>query len=268
MIQIVSFGGGTNSTGMLVGMYERGERPDAIWFADTGGEKPHTYQHIKDVSDWCESVGFPRIETLSGPTVWGPQMVRDGSLEAECLRLGTLPSKAFGFSQCSVKWKLEPANKRLKMYLNEHGLTQDDVIRCVGFDAGEPQRYERAVGLLERNPKMVRQRFPLIEWDWDRDDCIAAIQRAGLKQPGKSSCFFCPSSKKAELREMQIFYPDLLNRALEMERRAMAGEGQATAAKCGLGRSFVWGDFINAELDQLEMFSDAGVPEIDCGCID
>jgi len=44
---VVSFGGGTNSTAMLVGMWERGERPDAILFADTGGEKPHTYQHAR-----------------------------------------------------------------------------------------------------------------------------------------------------------------------------------------------------------------------------
>ena len=35
---VVSFGGGTNSTAMLVGMSERGIIPDAILFADTGGE--------------------------------------------------------------------------------------------------------------------------------------------------------------------------------------------------------------------------------------
>ena len=38
MKTIVSYGGGTNSTAMLVGLWERGERPDAIVFADTGGE--------------------------------------------------------------------------------------------------------------------------------------------------------------------------------------------------------------------------------------
>jgi len=45
----VSFGGGTNSTAMLIGLWERGIRPDFITFEDTGGEKPHTYKHIEDM---------------------------------------------------------------------------------------------------------------------------------------------------------------------------------------------------------------------------
>ena len=35
-----------------------------------------------------------------------------------------------------------------------------------------------------------------MEWGWDRDRCIRAIQEAGLPLPGKSSCFFCPSMKR------------------------------------------------------------------------
>ena len=264
---IISFGGGTNSTAMIVGLHERGERPDAIWFADTGGEKPHTYNHIAVASAWCESVGFPKIEMLAGREVWGPQMVKDGSLEAECLRLGTLPSKAFGFSQCSIKWKLEPAKRMLKLYLAANpSVRHEDVVRCVGFDAGEPHRYERAKGIMERNPALTRERWPLIEWDWGREECVEAIARAGLPQPGKSACFFCPSSKKPELLELKTVYPALALRAIEMERKAMAGEGQATTARCGLGRSFVWGEYLADPASCAT--SDAGTPETDCGCYD
>ena len=42
----VSFGGGTNSTAMLCGMYERGIKPDLLMFADTGSEYPQTYEHV------------------------------------------------------------------------------------------------------------------------------------------------------------------------------------------------------------------------------
>ena len=48
-ISVVSFGGGVNSSAMLIGMHERGITPDAILFSDTGGEKPETYQHIEDM---------------------------------------------------------------------------------------------------------------------------------------------------------------------------------------------------------------------------
>lgn len=40
---VVSYGGGTNSTALLVGMVNNKIIPDAIIFADTGGEKPETY---------------------------------------------------------------------------------------------------------------------------------------------------------------------------------------------------------------------------------
>ena len=46
MITVASFGGGTDSTAMLIGMWQRKEPVDLILFADTGGEKPHTYKYI------------------------------------------------------------------------------------------------------------------------------------------------------------------------------------------------------------------------------
>lgn len=42
-MNIVSFGGGTNSTAMIIGMYLHKIPVDLILFADTGGEQPHTY---------------------------------------------------------------------------------------------------------------------------------------------------------------------------------------------------------------------------------
>ena len=36
-MNLVSFGGGTNSTAMLIGMFERQIPVDLILFADTGG---------------------------------------------------------------------------------------------------------------------------------------------------------------------------------------------------------------------------------------
>jgi hypothetical protein len=85
---VVSYGAGTNSTAMLVGLHERGERPDLILFADTGGERPETYRHRGAVSDWCESVGFPRIVTVA----------EGQDLETDCLTRGALPGIAYGFS--------------------------------------------------------------------------------------------------------------------------------------------------------------------------
>lgn len=275
MKTIVSYGGGTNSTALLVGLLERGERPDAITFADTGSEKPHTYEHVKTVNDWCLRVGFPEIETLRGDM---PQQLIDGTLERECFRLGKLPAKAYGFSSCSDKWKMEPQRRYNRAFAEKHGIAMSDITRLIGFDADEHSRVERGRAMAHKKP--VREEYPLYDWGWGREECVEAIARAGLPQPGKSACFFCPSAKKPELIDLRERYPDLMARALEMERIALAGEGPAPATTCkGLGRSFNWGEWLQQadELAALEadfasrqmcLFSDAGVPEIDCGCYD
>jgi len=266
---IVSYGGGTNSTAMLIGLKERGVTPDAITFADTGGEKPYTYEHINQVNNWCISSGFPEITILKGSM---PQQIIDGTLENECLRLGTLPSKAYGYSSCADKWKMNPQRKYDKEFASINGISLREIMRMIGFDADEHSRVARGLELADRKP--VNESYPLYEWGWGREDCIEAISRAGLKQPGKSACFFCPSSKKPEILELQKLYPDLLSRAIEIERKALAGEGraQATTGK-GLGRSFNWGAFLlDVGVSKLDIntakLSDAGIPEMDCGCYD
>lgn len=262
---VMSYGGGTNSTAMLVGLHERRERPDYITFADTGSEQEYTYTHMNAVNSWLKSIGFPTI-TVVKPTQ--PQMVADGSLLVECERLGRLPSKAYGNGSCSMKWKVEPQNRWNRRMAESLGIEQSDITRLVGYDADEINRYERAVALADKQPTKLR--FPLIEWDWGRDECVEAISRAGLPQPGKSSCVMCPSMKKHEILTLQKDYPITFARVLAMERRAMNGEGQAPQSMCGLGRSFSWNEFIK-ELEnptQKCFFSDAGTPEVDCGCYD
>ena len=263
MITIVSYGGGTNSCAMLQGLFERGERPDYITFADTGSEKPHTYEHIDLVSAWCLGVGFPEVTVVKGRQ---PQMVEDGSLHIDCIRKGTLPSKAYGFSGCSHKWKIEPQAIFNREIAKKLGIQLSDIIRLIGFDAGEPNRVSR--GIESNKNRQVQERYPLYEWDWGREECVSAIQRMGLPQPGKSACFMCPSSKKHEILELRDRYPDLFAIAIEMERKALAGEGQAEASRCGLGRSFKWAEFVAMSDAQKQLFCDAGTPDMDCGCYD
>lgn len=265
MITVMSYGGGTNSTAMLVGLCERKERPDYITFADTGSEQLYTYDHMRKVNEWLKSIGFPVI-TIVKPTQ--PMMVSDGSLFNESVRLGRLPSKAYGNGSCSLKWKVEPQNKWNRRLANDLGIDLSDITRLVGYDADEPERYERAVALADK--QQTKLRFPLIEWNWGRDECMEAIHRAGLPQPGKSSCVMCPSMKKHEILTLRKNYPLVFDLVLAMEKRAMNGEGQAPQSRSGLGRTFSWNEFIT-EYDKSNgacSLSSAGVQETDCGCYD
>lgn len=230
---VVSYGGGTNSTAMLVGMWGRGERPDLILFADTGGEKPHTYEHLTKMQEWCFGVDFPPIVTVKSP---------NETLEQSCLRMKCLPSVAYGFKTCSQRFKKEPQDKYLRSLKIE-----GPIVKLFGFDADEPHRAKAILG----------NRYPLIEWGWGRHECEQAIKRAGLPLPGKSACFFCPSSKKEEILDLKRNYPDLFARAIAMEDNA-----ELTSVK-GLGRSFSWKEFVYGDPRQERLFPEIEIP---CDC--
>ena len=246
---IVSFGGGTNSTAMLVGLHERGIRPDFITFADTGGERPHTYRHINDVQKWLVKIGFPKVVTVKKVDKNGDVM----TLEQDCLQGEKLPALAYGFKQCSQKFKIQPQDK----YYNNLPATKAEwkagrkIAKYIGFDANESRRAK------DYDDTKYNLEYPLIEWGWDRAKCVEAIERAGLPQPGKSSCFYCPASTNTEIRETNALYPELMKRAIAMEKNA-----HLTHVK-GLGRRFSWESVIATD----DMFADAYI-DMACGCYD
>lgn len=261
-VWVVSYGGGTNSTAILIGMAERGIQPALILFADTGDEKRHTYAHMKIMSDWCMTVfGIP-ITVVKNNL---PQARIDGSLYGECMRLGTMPAKVFGYSSCSMKWKVEPQMKYIREWLAANNVQH--IQHVIGYDLDEIHRMEKAEKAVSEkkasDPKFRQwetNRYLLIEWGWGRDECIQAIARHGIEQPGKSACFMCPSSKKPEVIVLKRDEPELYRAAIEMERRALAGEGQAPVARVdGLGRHWNWATFAG---------TDSASPDTDCGCYD
>lgn len=232
-MNIVSFGGGTNSAALLIGLYKHKIPIDLITFADTGAEHPHTYQFIEIINQWLAEHGMPQITVVQYVDRYGNRL----SLETECLRSHTLPSIAYGHKRCSQKHKIAPQEKFCNHYAPCREVWQrgEKVNRYIGYDAGEVKRYEHSRKYNEADKK-YHNRYPLIEeWGWNRDDCIREIKAAGLPQPGKSSCFFCPSMKKQEILYLKEHYPDLFNRAATLEENAICPDsvsagGAANAA--------------------------------------
>ncbi len=93
---------------------------------------------------------------------------------------------------------------------------------------------------------------------------MEAIERAGIPQPGKSSCFFCPSTRKRDVIQLAKDYPDLMARALAMEANMNAKKPGPVK---GLGRHFAWADLLKFTDAQLQLFGEQTL-EIDCGCYD
>jgi hypothetical protein len=242
---VVAYGLGVDSTAMLVEFAARGIRPDLILFADTGGEKPETYAYLDVIRPFLRRAGFPDVIVVR----YQPKWAAYHTLEGQCLHTGTLPSLAYGGKSCAVKFKVEPQHRFVCSW--PPALTcwsrGGKVLKAIGYDAGPADsrrhRYEEDAH--------YRFWYPLVEWNCDRDRCKQIISAAGLPVPMKSACFFCPASKKEEIVWLREHHPELLDRALAIERNAQA---KLTSVK-GLGRSFSWSGYLDNRY-RLPLFGD------------
>jgi hypothetical protein len=251
---VVAYGGGTNSTALLVGLHERGERPDLILFADTGGEKPETYAYLDVLDAWLAKVDFP-------PLIRVRHARKDGTvetLEDRSINTKSLPSIAYGYKACSEKWKRRPQDKYVNSWqpAKDAWFAGEKCIKLIGYDADEDRRVANAP---KEDNKYIYQ-YLLYEWNWDRRDCVDAIKRAGLPLPGKSACFFCPSSKKREVLDLKRKHPELYERACAIEKNANLDTVK------GLGRNWAWSDLpALAPYQQASLLDPEDIP---CGCFD
>jgi len=155
------------------------------------------------------------------------------TLEGECIAQHKMPSIVLGMRSCSDKFKIRPQNRWLRRWPSAVAAwaAGERVTKLVGFSAEEPHRVK------DYDNTLYHVEYPLIEWDWDREACAAALARHGLPPAPKSSCFFCPEMQWHEIKRLRDEHPELMVRALAME----AGNTEMHSAK-GLARSISWRD--------------------------
>lgn len=262
---VLNWGGGTNSTALAIEATRRGLRFDLAVFADTGSERPETYDYLGVFRDWigqetdADFVAVRWIRKRRSEVAEPGEFV---SIHEWCERLETLPSRAFGLSGCTSKWKQQPVDNYLRSRgdIAEIHAQGGQVERWIGYDADEPARSER---MLKKNPDshLWRWRTPLVEWDMGREECVKAIKGAGLPLPGKSACWLCPSSTKRDIDRLKERHPGLLDRALSIERTAI--QAGNVKSRGGLGGRLNWSDYIEGKASELALPLDLA-----CGCFD
>lgn len=216
MKTFINLGIGVNSTAILA-LMESGrlsyENPVAM-FADTGAEKPETYEYL----DYLSGVLGFKIHIAKSS---------EGSLWDYCERKAILPMRRLRW--CSDRWKKIPLNKMRKSMLGE-GEKHKVVI---GIDYGEQ-------GRVRRWNKLPNYEFPLIDLRMDREGCVKAIKEIGWKVPPKSGCYFCPYARVAEWEEMKRKNPELFAKVCRLEKRVLERLGRLKSkgwynSKCPLG---------------------------------
>lgn len=201
---IVSFSGGKDSTAMLLMMVERGMHIDEILFCDTGMEFPEMAEHIKKVEKHIgreitvikhekgfEHLAFDRVLTKGK---------RGGE-------------RGYGWPRPNARWctsklKTDIISKYLRNKAKEY-----NVVQYVGIAADESRRVKD-------------KKYPLVEWGVTEADALKYCYDRGFdwgglyEMFGRVSCWCCPLSSLAELRNLRKHRPELWDKLKDMDERS------------------------------------------------
>jgi hypothetical protein len=194
-LRVLSFGGGVQSTAMLLMALHReiGPLPDAVIMADTGWEGVRTYAHVEWTREQVNRMTNGQVQFIvtSGGNIREDQIRQSQGAEG---RVAAVPyftaNGGRGMRQCTSEYKLEPLTQAQRGLLGVMkgsrvpAGTQVEV--WIGISTDEIIRAKHAAKPWQVN------RFPLIEAGISRNDCRSWLEAKGYPQPPKSACVGCP----------------------------------------------------------------------------
>lgn len=214
-IKVISYGGGVQSTALLVLAAQGVIDYKYALFSNVGddSEHPATLDYVRNVATpWAEKRGVEIIELRrtkrdgSQPTLY--EELTDKTKRSIGIPV-RMPNGAPGSRRCTSDYKIAVVDK----WMRKHGATVEEPGHvAIGISTDEMQR-------LNNRPidpwKVID--YPLIDLRLDRSRCKTIIADAGLAVPPKSSCFFCPYHRPQVWAEMRRDEPELFAKAARLE---------------------------------------------------
>lgn len=243
-LHIISLGAGVQSSTMAL-MAAAGEitpMPHCAIFADTQDEPQAVYKWL----DWLEKqLPFSVYRTSAG---------RLSGHIAEAIRekrrvskppLFTAPedgrpSEGILTRDCTRDFKIAPIQREVRRVMREARATK--VIQWIGISLDESQRMKSS------RVNYSTHRFPLIESDFTRHDCLQWMERSGFETPPRSACVYCPHHSNAAWRRMKKEDPQGWRDAVAFDKMIRTGIHKVRA-KAYVHRSCV-------PLDQVDLSTD------------
>ena len=190
---VASYGGGVNSTAMIIHLAGNRFPLDCVVFSDTGDEMPETYEYLDVMAKYLKRRNIP-LEIVMNR--------KKEPLSEKCLRRGVIPSQVWRW--CTRDFKVTPIHAFYRKL-------QSHVYQYMGIDYGEVHRMKPS------GADYVTNLYPLIDYKINREGCINIIKGARLPVPIKSGCYFCPYNNMARWEGIYEKHPDLFRRARKIE---------------------------------------------------
>ena len=206
--QILSLGGGVQSSALFL-MSLHGEIPNpcqSAVFADTGWERPATYDAVGRLTEYASKHGVT-VHTVKAGDIRANAVSRDFT-DMPVFIKNKVGTSSMARRQCTAVYKISPTNRKVK-----------ELTACkpsapaalwMGFSLDEATRMRRD------RYKQIINRYPLIEKRLTRADCMLYLERNGFSEVSKSSCVGCPMRSNESWR--QLTETELAD-AADVERR-------------------------------------------------
>jgi hypothetical protein len=219
-IHVISLGAGVQSSTMAL-MAEHGElqpMPTAAIFADTTLEPKTVYRWL----DWLKAqLSFPvymvSYGNLAERILRVQRSKKSGKLYTKTLIPVFIrkPNGTIGMlgRRCTKDYKINPIVRKTREIAGvPRGCKAIRVIQWIGISTDEAHRMKPA------SDPWIEHRWPLIERELTRTDCLKWMDDHGYPKPPRSACKICPYHSDEEWLRLKTEEPDEFNEAVEFEQ--------------------------------------------------
>lgn len=219
MKRAFSFGGGRQSTAALV-LAARGDlNTDLFIFANVGddAENPDTLEYIERYSKpYAAAHGIELVEVQ--------RRFRDGrdpslyqyvlnEKKSVAIPVRMADTGAPGNRKCTYDWKIRVVTHYLKRV--RRWVPPWEVQLGISWD--ESFRMSDADTLIDGIS--YQKTYPLCDLRLRTEDCLRIVRDAGLPEPPKSSCWFCPYHDLKAWAKLRLHRPDLFDKSVALEKQ-------------------------------------------------
>lgn len=197
---------------------EVGPMPTAAIFADTQAEPVSVYQWL----DWLEKqLPFPVYRVTAGSLTQTALTPRINNKSGKAYLRKLIPaftknpdgSKGLLGRDCTKDHKIIPLTKKAKQLGNiKRGQKEVGVIQWIGISLDEVSRMK---------PSKIpwsQHRWPLIEKEMSRHDCLRWMEKNGYPKPPRSACVYCPFHSDVEWNRLKTSEPEAFAEAVKFEK--------------------------------------------------
>ena len=218
-LHFISLGAGVQSSVMLA-MADRGlitPRPEGAIFADTGWEPAQIYRHLAWLT---ENVSIPVHIIKVGDlydNVWNGQNLTGQNFTDIPVYADTPNGARLSRRTCTQNYKIKPVRRKVRELVGvgpRTWLASGTAVQWIGISRDEWHR-EKPSGVA-----WVSNRFPLLELDMTRQDCLQWWAEHYPNQPlAKSSCVGCPFHSDRQWLDLMRSEPEAMAKTVELDHR-------------------------------------------------